>query len=152
MTTNKLKSTVTEAVALDREIAEKSERLKELKSDLVTEAALRAEEHTETAGGGKSWTFAGADGCIARVSRPAPTLKDRISGIGKTIEKLQQAAGKAFPRLFQQIPAWSPVDNFRDAAIDILGPIAGRKLIRLCANESAPRVSFETKEIKDKIS
>ena len=39
MTDNMLKSLVTEAVSLDREINEKTERLKELKAELIAEGA-----------------------------------------------------------------------------------------------------------------
>lgn len=137
---------VTRAVFVDRQIASLQEELKGLKQILTLTAQDHPADALPTDGGGRSWTFAGADGCIARVSCPAPTLRDKIAGIGKTIERIQQAAGKAFPRLFEQIPAYRPVQGFRDAAIAALGPVSGRKLIKLCSSESAPRVSFETKD------
>ena len=56
MTDNIVKSLVTEAVSLDREINEKSERLKELKAELVAEARSRESELTSTDGGGTRWT------------------------------------------------------------------------------------------------
>jgi hypothetical protein len=40
---------------------------------------------------------------------------------------------------------YKPVDNFREEAAALLGRDAGR-LVKLCQSESAPRVSFETKE------
>ena len=52
MTDNILKSLVTEAVSLDREINEKSDRLKELKAELVAEARSRESELASTDGGG----------------------------------------------------------------------------------------------------
>ncbi len=145
MTTNKLKATVSESVALDREIAEKTERLKELKSDLVTEAALRAEEHTETAGGGKSWTAEGNDGCVVRVTFPAARLKSTIAGEGSAIEKVRALAGRWFTTLFAQVPAYKPIVGFREQAEQCLGKDA-RKLIKACEAASSPTVSFETKE------
>jgi hypothetical protein len=145
MTTNKLKSTITEAVSLDREIAEKTDRLKALKSDLVTEAALRPEEHTETAGGGRSWTAEGNDGCVARVTLPAARLKSTIAGEGSAIEKVRTLAGRWFNTLFAQVPAYKPIPGFREQAEQCLGKDA-RKLIKACEAASAPTVSFETKE------
>jgi hypothetical protein len=145
MNDHKLKSTVTEAVALDREIAEKTERLKELKSDLVTEAALRPEDHTETTGGGSSCIFEGNDGCVARVTFPAKKLKSSIPGEGAAITKIRESAGKFFSHLFQQTPAYKPVAHFRETASSYLGKDA-KKLIKLCESNSAPAVAFETKE------
>lgn len=144
MTENKLQALVMEAVELDREIAEKNERLKELKSALVTEAESREDEHVDTDGGGRAWTATAHDGCVARINFPAPTLKSKIDGEGKAIEKIRAASGKVFDRLFRPAVAYKPVDGFRDEAQALLGRDAG-KLIRLCQTESAPRVSFETK-------
>ncbi len=52
MTASMLKNLVTEAVSLDREINEKADRLKELKSELVAEARSREDELAPTGGGG----------------------------------------------------------------------------------------------------
>lgn len=145
MTTAKLQNLVTEAVSLDREIAEKTERLKSLKADLITEAGTRDDEHTPTAGGGRSWLAEGADGCIARVTFPAPKLKATIAGEGTAIDKVRKLAGNAFARLFNQVPSYKPVANFRDEAETLLGKDA-RKLIRACESSSSPTVNFETKE------
>lgn len=54
MTENKIRALVTEAVRPDREIAEKQARLKEIKESLTIEADTRADEATETEGGGTS--------------------------------------------------------------------------------------------------
>ena len=92
-------------VSLDREINEKTERLKQIKAGLVAEARSREDELIPTEGGGTRWTAEGGDGCIARVNFPAPTLKAKIDGEGKAIEKIKQLAGGVFSRLF--IPAIS---------------------------------------------
>jgi hypothetical protein len=143
MTTTKLRNLVTEAVSLGREIEEKTERLKALKADLITAAGPRAD--TATAGGGRSWIAEGADGCIARVTFPAPKLKASIAGEGSAIEKVRKLAGRFFSLLFDQVPAYKPAANFRQEAEALLGKDA-RKLIRACETSSSPSVSFETKE------
>ena len=145
MRNDKLKELVAEAIALDRLISEDTARLKEIKAALITEANAREEDHTETAGGGSSWTAEDAVGNIARVTFPSPALKGSIDGEGKTIEKVREAAGTFFPTLFNQAPKYVPVENFRPLAESFLGAKAA-KLIKLCESKSSPSVSFETKE------
>ena len=89
MTDNMLKSLVTEAVSLDREINEKIDRLKELKAELIAEARSREGELASTDSGGRRWTAEGSDGCIARVNFPAPTLKAKIDEEGNVIERIK---------------------------------------------------------------
>jgi hypothetical protein len=145
MTDQKLKHLVTHAVELDREIEEKQAELKAVKQTLIAEAESRPEEHSDTDGGGKSWTAEGTDGNVCRVSFPADSLKDKIAGEGKTIEKVKDFAGKFFNKLFQPSVSYTLVPNFRDEAKLLLGGSA-TKLIKLCQKESSPRVSFETKD------
>ena len=142
----KLKNLVTEAVSLDREISEHTDRLKEIKALLVDAARERTHEHTPTDGGGQRWTAEGADGCIARVNFPAPAMKSKIEGEGKAIEKIKQLAGTAFNRLFVPTISYKPVENFREETTALLAKTYAGKLIKLCQTESAPRVSFETAE------
>lgn len=144
MTDAKIKARVAEAVVLDRQRAEIEKRLKKIKAELIAEAEGRLEEHVETPGGGSSIRFEGADGCIATVSFPAPSLKSKIDGVGKTIAKVQEKAGRWFPELFIPVPAWKPIPDFRERAAECLGPVIARALISLCSSESSPRVSFET--------
>jgi hypothetical protein len=145
MTEQKLADLVTELVALDQDIRALEAKLSDGKARLVAEASSREEEHIQTDGGGWSWARTGLDGCIARVSFPAPTLKTKVDGEGKTIEKVRAAAGRFFDRLFAPTIAYRPVADFRNQAAALIGPDA-RKLIKLCESESKPRVSFETKE------
>lgn len=142
----KLQNLVTEAVSLEREISEQTDRLKEIKALLVETARERADEHTPTDGGGQRWTAEGSDGCIARVNFPAPTVKSKIEGEGKAIEKIKQLAGTAFTRLFIPTISYKPVENFREETKALLAKTEAGKLIKLCQTESAPRVSFETAE------
>lgn len=146
MTNAKLRAVVAEAVSLDREKSDIEARLKDIKALLVAEAQGRAEEHTQTVGGGSSWIAEGNDGCIARVTFPSPKLASSIKGVGKKIAQVMELAGKSFARLFSQEPSWKPVDDFREAAVEELGQKDGRKLVKLLEGPSTTSVSFETKE------
>ena len=76
MTTTKIQKLVGEAIALDREISDKTEILKGMKADLAVlaeEAPAEIREATES--GGYSVTYEGPDGSIARVTKPAAKLK-----------------------------------------------------------------------------
>ena len=146
MTDAKLSTLVAEAVELDRNIREGQERLKDLKALLAAEAESRAEEATPTEGGGTSIEFAGADGCIARVTTAGATLKSSIKAEGRDIEKVKAAADRHFSRLFETVLAYKPIADFRDQAVSLLGPKEGARLLKLCTNPGKTTVSFETKE------
>lgn len=144
MTASVLRNLVTEAVSLDREINEKAERLKELKATLTQEAQTRKTELVRTDGGGARWTAEGSDGCIARVTFPAPSLKGKIDAEGKIIATIKQLTGGAFSRLFTPTLGYKPIEGFRIEATALLPKAEANKLIKLCQSASAPRVSFET--------
>jgi hypothetical protein len=146
----KLMELIDQAVELDRDIREKTEELKGLKSRIAQEAASRDGEQLATDGGGWSWTMQGERGCLCRVTAPAPTLKSEIDGEGKTIEKVREAAGPHFAKLFQQAPKYKLIPGFREEAQGLLGRAAA-KLIKLCTTTSSPRVSFETKPEEAKV-
>lgn len=144
MNTRLLKSLVTEAVVLDREINEKAARLKELKSRLVETAKQLENELLPAPGGGLRWTVEGNHGCVARVNFPSPSLKPRIDGEGSAIEKIKSLTGALFSRLFVPTISFKPVPKFREEAAALLSKGDARKLVQLCESASAPRVSFET--------
>jgi hypothetical protein len=145
MTSSKLAAIVSEAVSLDRDIAGATDRLKELKKILRTEAESRSDEARPTEHGGASIEFHDDLGNIARVTFPAPSLKDEIPAEGKLIERIKFAAGKLFDQLFRPVIAYRPIDGFRAAAEQLLERKTAKGLIDLCEKESAPRVAFETK-------
>lgn len=147
MNDQKLSLLVAEAVELDRNIAEGQERLKEIKTMLAQEAESRAEDAIPTEGGGTSITFAGRDGCIARVTTAGATLKATIKGEGRDIEKVRAAAGAYFKVLFEPQLAYKPCGDFREVAEHCLGAKDGAKLVKLCTNPGKVTVSFETKEV-----
>lgn len=146
MTDSKLRQLVAEAVELDRNIAEGQERLKALKAQLAAEAESRAESATATDGGGTSIEFTGEGGCIARVTTAGATLKSSIKAEGRDIEKVKAQADRHFPRLFETVIAYKPVDGFREEAISLLGAKDGAKLVKLVSNPGKTSVSFETKD------
>lgn len=146
MTDKKLQEMVAEAVAVDRQVAELTDRLKQLKSDLVGEAQSRPEEHRSIEGSaGTKWTWIGSDGCVCRVTFPAPKLRATIDPDSKTGRKIVDLAGTAKGVLFHSRVVYVPVAEFRDKAVEILGGKSTR-LIAACETESAPRVEFETKQ------
>lgn len=136
---------VAEGVILDRQKQEIDRRIKKIKKQLIGAASSNPDMHLPTEGGGSSVVFKGADGCIARITFPGPSLKGSIAGRGKTIEKIRKAAGDSFSKLFNHVPAYKPAPDFRANAERLLGRSA-RTLIRLCEKDSSTSVSFETAE------
>ena len=146
MTESKIQKLVTEAVALDREIHEKTEHLKLLKSQLADEAASRQEDATPTEGGGTSLVLDGCDGCIARITTAGASLKSSIKAEGRDIEKIKAVADRHFTRLFETVIGYRPVAGFRDEAVSLLGTKEAGKLLKLVTTPGKTTVSFETKE------
>jgi len=144
MTHTKLTSLVTEAVALDRDVREKVDRLTGLKDLLKQEASTRNEEHAATETGGWSWTAAGTDGCIARVTQEGGKLKSAISS-DKDLAKLREIAGPLFTQLFEPRVSYKPLPGIRDRAAQLLGKAAG-KLLKAITGSGQTNVAFETKE------
>jgi hypothetical protein len=138
-----LKTIVDNAVALHREIAAKSEQLKALKAELVKEALRHPKALVGTESGGKRWTTKGSDGCLARVNFPAPALVSEIEGQGPLAKELHEIAGDKFRRLFSTVKVYQLAENFRAEAKANLPEAKAEALVKLCENQSAPRVSFE---------
>ena len=143
MTKEKLQKLVDASVALQREIATRTEALKTLKAALVREAESHPEAQVVTESGGKRWTAHGSDGCIARVSFPATGLTAEIEGQGEIAQKCHEIAGEQFRRLFTTMKSYQLVDDFRAQAASILPAPKVEALIAILETESAPRVSFE---------
>jgi hypothetical protein len=137
---------VAEAIALDRQVKDLTEQLKERKEQLVIEAQSREDELTATEGGGRTISFKSINGEVARVTFPADELKSKIDGEGKAIEKVRALAGKFFDQLFRPALAYRPIEGFREAARLVLEKPVAKKLIDACEKDSSPRVSFETAE------
>ncbi len=147
---NKLKLTqlVTTTVALHREIAEMTEQLKLLKATLVEEARLHPSDHIANDKGASRWTAEGKDGCIARVSFPAPTLISELDAKSDLTEQCQAIAGESFRKLFTPVKFYQLTEDFRAEVKALLPEAKAVELTKLCENEAAPRVSFETAEKK----
>lgn len=140
----KLAQKIDEAIRLDRQVRENSEQLKLLKKEIALEAGTRDDEQLRTDGGGWSWTMSASNGCICRVTQPAASLKSTIDGEGKTFDKIRDAAGQHFGRLFQPVTSYKPVAAFREEGASLLGR-SFTKLLKLCSSETAAKVQFETK-------
>lgn len=144
MNKDKLQKLVTKAVVLHREIADKNEQLKVLKSTLIQEAKLHPKEHLPTDSGGKRWSAEGTNGCVARVSFPAAALLSEIDGKCDLIEQCKAVAGESFRKLFTPVKTYQLADDFQAEAIALLPAEKVKELTKLCEGEVSPRVSFET--------
>ncbi|MDQ3622075.1 MAG: hypothetical protein M3463_06250 [Verrucomicrobiota bacterium] len=144
MTKEKLQKLVDDAVAVHREIARKTEALKALKADLIHEAEEHPEAHIETDRGGKRWTAQGSDGCIARVSFPAPGVVAEIESQGELAQQCHEIAGEQFSDLFTTVTSYLLVEDFRTQAASFLPAPKANALIAVVETEIPPRVSFET--------
>lgn len=138
-----LQTLVDNAVALHREIATKSEQLKALKAELVKEARRHPKALVATESGGKRWTTKGSDGCLARVNFPAASLASEIDAQSDLAKQLHELAGDKFRRLFSTVKFYQLAENFRAEAAAVLPDSKADALVKLCENDSAPRVSFE---------
>ena len=143
----KLKLLVTEAVKLDRLVAQLTEKLKGYKAEIAAEADSRQEEAQPTEGGGTSLTLEGIDGAVCRVTMTGRALKSSINAEGPLWDKIRKALDGRVPvTVFTPEVSYKPGENFRERVVDILGKAEGNKLIKLCENAGKTTVSFETKE------
>jgi hypothetical protein len=145
MTKQKLAGLVDEAIRLDRVIQESTERLKEIKADLIVEGEANPNKEA-TNGGGWSVVLDGTDGSIARVTQPGPKLKASVDAESKAGASLKEKVGKLWNQLFQPVVKYKPVENIRDLANELIGGAKARAIIAAVTTESSPSVSFETKE------
>jgi hypothetical protein len=143
MTKENLQKLVDDAVALQREVATKTDALKALKAALIEEATKHPEAQQATDRGGRRWTAKGTDGCIARVSFPASGLVAEIEGKGEHEQQCHEIAGEQFRHLFTTVKSYQLVDDFRVQAAALLPAAKAEALIAVLATESSPRVSFE---------
>ena len=148
MTEIQTRRLVNEAVLLHRDIAIRTERLKGLKADLVREARRHEHEYTPTEGGGSRWSVTGNNGCIARVSFPAPALVSHLDSESETFDLVLGLAGESLDRLFVSKYYLRPIPEFREEVSAALPSVEAGKLIDLCQTTSSPRVSFETAQPK----
>ena len=81
---------------------------------------------------------------------PADKLKDSINAASKDFIKIRQAAGEKFKHLFEAANYFQPVAGFRAKAVELLGALAGKKLIKLCESDNEPKISFESGQIADR--
>jgi hypothetical protein len=143
MTTTRIQTNITRCIEIQRQIAQLKEEEKIIKGYLATEAESDPDGQLRTEGGGWSWTHPDTQGNIARVTQPAAKLTGKFDPDSKTFPKIREAAGRRFTELFMQVPAYKPVEDFREKAGIFLDRVEARKLLKLVTKESAVTVSFE---------
>lgn len=152
---------VNELIDLKRIVANAEEKIAIIQRRFIEEAqsALKYDGHKTFID--CSYTFAGMDGCIARVNFPADKLISsfrfndadeayRTQGTGKNTQVikmpgLRKLAGDKFKVLFA--PFFKPATGFRDIAPTHLGKTTYASLLELVTEPSSPRVSTEVAEI-----
>jgi hypothetical protein len=144
MKEKELRKLVDDALALHREIAAKSERLKQIKAALVVQAVLSSDAQVPTDSGGRRWVAEGSDGSIARVSFPVPGVIGEIEPETPLMRQIQAIAGDKFRQLFEPVKKFKPVDDFRVQVAVLLPAKEARTMTAICVSEGATRVSFET--------
>jgi hypothetical protein len=156
MTTKQVAALVSEAIALDQQIALLQEQLSAAKTRLIEIAAgfLREADIEDPLNLGVSYSLPAEDEChVAQISWPKPRLISGfwfVKGVAfrkkddQTIEvgPVKELAGENFPKLF--FASYKPAKSFRDLAPALLGAKA-EKLLALCEEGSSARVSFRTK-------
>jgi hypothetical protein len=148
MTNAELQDLVTTAVETDRHSALLTAEAAVLKKRLIAEAKRREKQQVDIPDGGKAITFAGTNGCTARVVFPKPTLSSSIDGTTKKFDKVKTLSGQGFKSLFLPVEKYALVFNFREIA-QAVAPKTSAALIKLCTSNSQPRVAFETKQSPD---
>lgn len=143
MTKEKLQKLVDDAVALQREVAAKTEALKALKASLIEEAEKHPDAQVTTERGGRRWTALGSDGCIARVNFPADGLAAELEGKSHEAQRCHEIAGEQFRSLFITVKSYQLVDDFRVKASALLPVPKVEALMAILTTENSPRVSFE---------
>jgi hypothetical protein len=136
---------IARCIDIQHQIAQLKNEEDDHKAFLVIEAEADPELHSPTDGGGWSCTFLDAQGNAARVTQPAPALKNKINS-EKVLGKIQDVAGESFRKLFKKIESYKPVEEFRIQALALLEAKEARKLIALMTTKSAVTVNFEVKE------
>lgn len=139
---------VTRAILIDRRIQDDADELKAIKARLVEAAEAEPEDRRDaTKEGGYSITFSGGDGSIARVTRPGDKLRSSIDTETPKGAKLKERVGKMWSDLFEPRVQWTPVAKFREVVAEKFALRDANAIIKACTTESAPKVSFETKEV-----
>src|SRR5260221_3778890 len=139
-----VKTLVTEAVLVDRNLQLLTDRLQGLKRQIILAAAASRETHQPTNGGGSSWIAEGHDGCIARVSFPGAALRAKVDPGTPAGTRLLQKLGRRKDELLRPVLNYEPVDGFRERVRALFGPGQSRQIIAACESQPVPRVSIGT--------
>jgi hypothetical protein len=108
------------AVSLDHEIQREDRPAERTQS----ETRLRGEEPRERTCTNRwrrdALIAEDSDGCVARVTFPAPTLKAKIDQQDKVIDKVKNLAGGVFTGLFVPTTSYRPIEKFREEVAALL--------------------------------
>jgi hypothetical protein len=146
MTPSTIRAKIARCIQVQRLIAVLEEEEKKIKQALAVEAASDTQRQAPTDGGGWSWTHEDSDGNLARVTQPADKLKAKLDPEAKAFDKVKETAGRCFMQLFMQVPAYRPVEGFREKVAEYLPRPSASKLLKLVTTESPIQVAFEVKE------
>ena len=140
-----LKTLVTEAVLIDRNLHRLSDRLRTLKQQIIAAAAISRRAHQRTRGGGSSWIAEGFDGCIARVSFPGASLRPQVDPGSTVGARLLEKLGARKDELLLPVLIYEPVEQFRERVRRLFEAAQSRQIIAACELPTPPRIAFETK-------
>lgn len=128
MTNEVIAALVADGAELDSKIKAQSERLKEIKAQLVALPPA---------------IYAADNGRTAQVIAPSPAIKPKEEAIDAAREEIGDEP--LFKKLFERVVTWRPVDakSFRRVAAAILPKGKVARVIDLCEVESQPYVIFK---------
>lgn len=146
MSPKEITTLVAKAITLDRLLSNTKEKLDDLKAQLIEVAEAVPEDlRTATDGGGWSINFE-SDAGIARVTQPGDKIKSSVDPETKPGALVLSTLGKLKDQFLTPALSYTPVENFRERAVELFSPAVARKLIKMVTSESKPKVAFETKD------
>ncbi|HWN09764.1 MAG TPA: hypothetical protein VNO50_10935 [Pyrinomonadaceae bacterium] len=160
MTSSQIAALIQLGARLDKQIADKTSDLNEIKAKVRAHAenAVRKREGIpqDQPVAGQQWEGEGTDGVFCQVSFPEDKLVSPIVFIGDVANRyedkklvplgadIKKLAGDKFDNLFA--PLYRPAKAFRDL-VPLLLPKADRQpLLEAMSEPSSPRVSFKLKK------
>src|SRR6266511_1980844 len=130
-TTEGVQDLKTEASSLEREIAEKTERLNWPKVQLANP------NYSDDADAFRELEC--RDNCVPCI--PMPAVKAQIDAEDQLLGRIKELAGAFFDYLFERRISFIPVTNLRERSFECLGKAEAGELIQPCQSDKLPGVS-----------